>query len=105
MGGGYSGGGGGGGQECYKVEYFFFYLAVALTTACSAARSATLLGIVPTATAEVEEVAMVVEDTVEEDMEVVPPVEEAEVCSFLSLDGLPRSLSALHRFDTNSPFA
>ena len=81
---------------------FFFYLAVALTTTCSAARSATLLGIVPTGTVEVEEAATEVEDTVEEVTEVVRPVEEAEVCSPSSLDAFPRSLSALHRSDTNS---
>ena len=59
----------------------FFGLTVALTTACSAARSATSLEIVPRATVEVEEVATEVEDMVEEDTEVVRAVEEAEeVC-------------------------
>ena len=76
-------------------------LAAALTTACSAARLATLLGIVPRATVEVEE-ADTVADTAEEDTEEVQAVEEAEVCYSSYLQGLPRSLSALRLFDTDS---
>lgn len=51
--------------------------------AYSAVRLATLLGIVPRATVEVEEAATEVEDTVEveEDTVEVQAVEEAEVCS------------------------
>lgn len=53
----------------------------AAKNATSAARLATSLGIVPRATAEVEEAAMEVEveDTVEEGTEEVQAVEEAEV--------------------------
>lgn len=85
----------------------WFDFAAALTTTCSAARLATSLGIVPRATAEVEEAAMEVEveDTVEEGTEEVQAVEEAEVC-FSSFLGEARSLSlsALRLFDTNPPF-
>ncbi len=62
-------------------------LAAALTMACSAARLATLLGIVPRATVEVEE-ADTVADTAEEDTEEVQAVEEAEVCYSSYLQGL-----------------
>lgn len=57
-----------------------FDLAAALTAACSAARSVTLLGTAPRATVEVEEAATEVEDTEEEGMEEAQAVEEAEVC-------------------------
>ena len=63
-----------------------FGLTAALTTACSAARLATSLGIVLRATAEAEEVATEAEATVEEDMVEEDTVEDrteegAEVCS------------------------
>ena len=63
-----------------------FGLTAALTTACSVARLATSLGIVPRATVEAEEVATEAEDTVEEDMVEEDTVqgraaEGAEVCS------------------------
>ena len=74
-----------------------FHLTAALMTACSAARLATLLGIVPRAMLEAEEAATEVEDTVEEDMveEVMvegEAVEEAEVCSRSTFECTPLSL-------------
>ena len=66
--------------------FFCFGLTAALTTACSAEKSATSLEIVPRATVEAEEVATEAEATVEEDMVEEDTVEEraeegAEVCS------------------------
>ena len=63
-----------------------FGLTAALTTACSAAKSATSLEIVPRATVEAEEVATEAEAMVEEDMVEEDTVEErteqgVEVCS------------------------
>ena len=75
-----------------------FGLTAALTTACSAARSATSLEIVPRATVEAEEVATEAEDTVEEDMVEEDTVEGraeegAEVCSRSIWDTLLRPFS------------
>lgn len=87
-------------KSATRLYGFCSDLTAALITACSAARLATSLGIVPRATVEVEQAATVVvgtevvdtevEATAEEVMveaEAVEVVEEEEVCFLLSSMG------------------
>ena len=80
-----------------------FNFPAMLITACSAARLATSLGIVPRATVgeEEEEVEDTVEDTVEEDMVEEEAVEEAEVRWISSSKGLLSPLSVLRLSEPN----